>query len=267
MFKKLLPGLFILIFSFSSQASSCFIATKNGKIIQEEGVGCKTRYAPNSTFKIPLALMGYDAQIFQNETSPEWPFKEGYDDFLSVWKVPHNPKTWMRDSCVWYSQVLTQKLGIDRFQDYVTKFDYGNMDISGDKGKNNGLTHSWLSSSLAISPEEQIIFLQKLLDNKLPVSVKAHEMTKRIMFKEELFGGWKLYGKTGNGKQLDKKGLKTELQHGWFVGWIEKNGETIIFANHIVDDKKQDVFASFRARNDAQNKLFHIIDELAKNSN
>jgi len=263
MLKKLLPGLFILIFSFSSYASSCFLVTKNAQILQEEG-DCKTRYAPNSTFKIALSIMGYDAQILKSATSPLWPFKEGYDDFLDVWKVPHNPKTWLRDSCVWYSQVLTQKLGMDKFQDYVTKFDYGNLDVSGDRGKNNGLTHSWLSSSLAISPHEQIIFLQKLLDNKLPVSTKAHEMAKKIMYKEELFGGWKLYGKTGNGKQLDRNGSKTDLQHGWFVGWIEKDGEIIIFANHIVDNKKQDIFASFRARNEVQNKLFYIIDGLGR---
>ena len=264
---KILLILLLLVSSSTASASSCFLATKNGKVIAEQGAGCKMRYAPNSTFKIPLALMVYDAAILKNETHPEWPFKEGYDDFLATWKVPHNPKTWMRDSCVWYSQVLTQKLGMDKFQDYVTKFDYGNMDIFGDKGKNNGLTHSWLSSSLAISPEEQIMFLQKLLDNKLPVSTKAHEMTKKIMFKEELLGGWKLYGKTGNGKQLDKNGIKTDRQHGWFVGWIEKDGDAIIFANHIVDHKKQDVVASFRARNEAQNRLFYIIEGLAKNSN
>lgn len=65
----------------------------------------------------------------------------------------------------------------------------GNQDTSGDKGKNNGLTHSWLSSSLEISPEEQIDFLQKLLDNKLPVSLKSHEMTKKHPFYRE-FSWW-----------------------------------------------------------------------------
>ena len=50
------------------------------------------------------------------------------------------------------------------------------------KGQNNGLTNSWLSSSLKISPEEQIVFLQKLLDNKLPVSLKSHYMTKNILY-------------------------------------------------------------------------------------
>ncbi|KJW02328.1 penicillin binding transpeptidase domain protein [Rickettsia endosymbiont of Ixodes pacificus] len=91
----------------------------------------------------------------------------------------------MKTSCVWYSQVITKELGIEKFRDYVTKFDYGNRDISGDKGKNNGLTNAGLSSSLEISPEEQLAFLQKLAENKLPVSVKAQEMTKNILFIED----------------------------------------------------------------------------------
>ena len=26
-----------------------------------------------------------------------------------------NPKRWMRDSCLWYSRLLTQKLGMKKF--------------------------------------------------------------------------------------------------------------------------------------------------------
>jgi len=263
MIKTLCILLLFVSSSTASASSSCFLATENNKILAQEG-DCKTRYSPASTFKIPLALMGYDAQILQNETHPEWPFKEGYYDFLDIWKVPHNPRTWMRDSCVWYSQLLTQKLGMNKFQDYVTKFDYGNLDVSGDKGKNNGLTHSWLSSSLEISPEEQAAFLQKFLNHELPVSEKAYEVTKKLLYKEELSGGWKLYAKSGNGRQFNSKPQTLDVQHGWFVGWIEKNGRSIMFASHIVDDKKQEVFASFRARNAAQNKLWKLIEELEK---
>jgi len=253
----------ILLFSTPAMAeTTCFLAKENNQILKQEGSDCKIRYAPESTFKITLSLMGYDAGILQDEMRPEWPFKEDYDLFINVWKGPHNPRTWMRDSCVWYSQVLTQKLGMNKFKDYISKFDYGNQDLSGDKGKNNGLTNAWLSSSLQISPEEQTAFLKKLVDNQLPISSKSHAMTKKIMFVQELPGGWKLYGKTGNGRQLDKDGLKTALQHGWFVGWIEKNDRVVLFASHITDDKKQAVFASFRARNEALIKLWHLIDAL-----
>jgi beta-lactamase class D len=166
----------------------------------------------------------------------------------------------MKESCVWYSQVLTKKLGMEKFQSYVTKLGYGNMDLSGDKGKNNGLTNSWLSSSLEISGVEQLVFLQKILDNKLPVNQHANEMTKKILFVEELTDGWKLYGKTGSGVLLSAdRAKKLEIQHGWFIGWIEKSDRRIIFSKHIADDKKEDTFASLRAKADAKERLIKIV--------
>ena len=128
-------------------ADSCFIAKENGKVLQSEGDPEK-RYAPMSTFKITLSLIGFDSGILADEMHPVWPFKEGYVDWRDAWKQDQTPKSWMKESCVWYSQVLTKKLGMKKFQDYVTKFDYGNKDLSGDKEQNNGLTNAWLSSSL-----------------------------------------------------------------------------------------------------------------------
>ena len=256
-----------LILSFSCSAfadEKCFLIKENDKIITEEG-DCKTRYAPESTFKIPLSLIGYDDGVFIDETHPNWPFKTGYDLFINVCKSEHNPRTWMRDSCVWFSQVLTQKLGMEKFKDYVVKLNYGNMDISGDRGKNNGRTDSWLSSSLEISAEEQVTFLQKLIDNKLPISKKSHEMTKNIMFREELSGGWMLYSKSGNGRQQNAdRTEKLDLRHAWSVGWIEKNGRIITFASHILDSKQHEIFASFRIRDEMRNKLWKLIDEMEK---
>lgn len=69
--------------------------------------------------------------------------------------------------------MIAQKIGMQKFSTYVAKFDYGNQDVSGDIGENNGITNSWLSSSLEISPQEQIRFLQKLLNNQLLVNRTA----------------------------------------------------------------------------------------------
>jgi len=126
---------------------------------------------------------------------------------------------------------------MQKFQSYVMKLNYGNMDFSGDKGKNNGLTNG-LSSSLEISSIEQISFLEKLLNNTLPVSRNAQEMTNRTS--------------------------KLEIQHGWFIGWIEKGNEIIIFSNHIADDKKQETFASWRAKADAKERLIKIINNSSR---
>ena len=243
-------------------ADGCFIAKENGKVLQSEG-DPEMRYAPMSTFKIALSLIGSDSGILVDEMHPVWPFKEGYVDWRDAWKQDQTPKSWMKESCVWYSQVLTKKLGMKKFQEYVTKFDYGNKDLSGDKGQNNGLTNAWLSSSLQISSAEQVAFLQKMLAGKLPIKPHAATMTKNILFVEELKNGWKFYGKTGMGSLLNADGTKNpDLYHGWFIGWIEKGDRRIIFSNHIEDDKKEEIGASQRAKADAKEKMTKIIDRI-----
>ena len=245
-------------------SENCFIAKENGKVLKSEG-DCKSSYTPESTFKIALSLIGFDSGILKDEINPTWSLPQGADPYINVYKTDHNPKTWLRDSCLWYSRILTTKLGMTKFQDYMTKFSYGNMDLSGDKGQSNGLINSWiLSSSLKISPEGQTEFLQKLVEQKLPVSKESFDKSKKIMFIQEMSGGWKLYGKTGNGVLRDKHGNKIDLQHGWFVGYIEKESRSIVFASHVTDSKKHKVFASFRARNEALNELWYLIDELEK---
>ena len=248
------------IILFASQAwanQQCFIAKENDKVLINEG-DCETKYGPQSTFKIALSLIGFDSGILKSEYNPSWSLPEGTDPYINICKGNHNPRTWMRDSCLWYSRILTTKLGMKKFQDYVTKFSYGNMDLSG------GLTDAWVSSSLKISPEEQVEFLQNLINHKFNLSHESYEKTKKIIFIQELGGGWKLYGKTGNGNQINKDGKKIYLQQGWFIGYIEKGNRRVVFASHITDSEKQSSFASLRAKNEALIKLFYIIEDLEK---
>jgi len=245
--------IFLINHAFAAQ---CFIVKEKNTIIHESG-NCDERYAPSSTFKIALSLIGYDSKILIDETHPSWPFKNSYVKFLPIWQQEHNPKTWMQNSCVWYSQVLTKKLGMKQFKSYVTKLHYGNMDLHGDKGQNNGLTNAWLSSSLEISSTEQVAFLEKLLATQLPVSQHAHAMTRKILFVKDLPNGWKLYGKTGSGVLLNEE--KLEIQHGWYIGWLEKGDRIIIFSNHIADDKLENTFASIRAKEFILNEIPSLI--------
>lgn len=245
---------------------SCFMAKENGKMLVQEGE-CTKRHSPCSTFKIPLALMGYDSGILVDSHNPTWDFKEEYKKNLSImldfWNQPHDPTLWQKNSAVWYSQVLTQKLGIKKFAAYVHAFNYGNQDISGERGKQNGLVHSWLSSSLKISPVEQLAFLEKLLDNTLPVSEQAQETTKQILTVEPLNDGWEMHGKTGSGNQLNTDGSRNpDRQIGWYVGWIQKGARSILFVHFIQDEEKHEVMAGKRARASAKEKLNALIDTL-----
>lgn len=257
--KKLLWSLAsMMLFSMPALASEhCFLARENGKLIKSEGE-CSKAYPPQSTFKIALSLIGFDAGILKDETTPSWELPAGVDPYIQVCKGAHTPKTWMRDSCLWYSRILTTQLGMEKFQRYINSFAYGNADLSG------GLTQAWISSSLKISPEEQTVFLQKIVDRKLSVSTSSYEDTKNIMFIQELWGGWKLYGKTGNGAQRDANGKQNALQQGWFVGYIEKGQHHIVFASHLLDSETQSSFASLRARNEALVQLWDIIEALEK---
>jgi len=239
---------FLIVINGIDIFSSSFMMVEKGAILERQG-DCDMRHAPCSTFKIAMSLMGYDQNILIDESLPVFSFQEGYIDTFDSWKHNHNPTLWIKNSCIWYSWKITERLGIDQLQEYVMKFNYGNQDLSGDRFQNNGLTHAWLSSSLEISVGEQIYFLQKLVNNELPVTMHAQQMTKKILFIQELENGWKLYGKTGNGFFLNEdRTERLKIRMGWFVGWIERGDRAIIFAQYIQDTVDLDSFASLRAK-------------------
>lgn len=83
---------------------------------------------------------------------------------------------------------------------------------------------------MQISPQEEVSFLQKLLASDLPVSQKAQEITRNILYIKTLPNGWKLYGKTGGEQCQDAQQNKINTcQMGWFVGWLQKGKKQISF--------------------------------------
>ncbi|MBX3582667.1 MAG: class D beta-lactamase [Rhizobiaceae bacterium] len=233
-----------------------------GKILFEDGE-CDAAMPPASTFKIPISLMGYDSGFLTDERSPVLPFKEGYPDWRKEWRTNIDPTAWMKESVVWYSQVITQALGPEKFNGYVEAFDYGNHDVSGDAGKNNGLTRAWLSSSLRITPAEQIAFMRAIVNRTLPVSSHAYEMTEAILVEYELPNDWTVRGKTGAGFSVAKDG-KPERQRpfGWYVGWAEKSGTSIVFARLTVHSKPQKMSPGMGTRDDLLKQLPAMLDRL-----
>ncbi len=217
----------------ASTADGCTLLVdyKTGKTISKKG-DCETRHSPASTFKIPLALIGFDSGILKDEHNPAWEFKEGYTVNKDDDRQTTNPVMWEANSVVWYSQKLTKQLGMKKFRKYVDQFNYGNKDLAGDKGKNNGLTNAWLISSLKISPVEEVNFIKNIFDRKLGVSTKAYEMTQSILPEFKTENGWKVKGKTGSGTLPDN--IRSQ---GWFVGWAEKGKQKIIFAKFLIEDK------------------------------
>jgi beta-lactamase class D len=230
-------------------ACTLLVDAGTGDVRTQEGAECGVRNSPASTFKVALSLMGFDAGILQDAHAPAWPYKEEYKAWRESWKRTTDPTWWLKESVVWYSQKMTRTLGMERFRRYVDAFEYGNRDLSGDAGRDNGLTNAWLSSSLQISPVEQIAFLRKILSRKLPVSAHAYDMTMAIMPTFPLPDGWTVYGKTGSGSQRKPDGtLDQDRQFGWFIGWARKGDRLIVFARLIKDAERIETPAGFRAR-------------------
>jgi beta-lactamase class D len=232
-----------------------------GRLLKSEGL-CDQRVTPASTFKIALSLMGYDSGFLTHEHLPALPFHDGYVDYMPSWKATTDPTTWIKNSVVWYSQQLTEWLGEERFRHYVEAFHYGNADVSGDPVRHDGLTHAWLSSSLRISPLEQLEFLHRLITRQLPVSARAYDMTSRITAVGKA-NGWELHGKSGNGARVNADGTVDHTrQIGWFVGWASQGERVVAFARCIQDDGPQPEPVARRAREGMLRDLPGLLDSL-----
>jgi len=223
----LAAGALCVLLSSTQAAEVCTVLadTASGAVLLERG-DCRTRVTPASTFKIAISLMGYDAGFLKDAHTPLLPWHPGDVDWQPAWREPADPEKWMRDSVVWYSQRVTLALGAQRFQAYVGQFGYGNGDVAGDPG-HDGLTLSWIGSSLRISPLEQAAFIGKLVNRRLGVSDHAYAMTAALTRYGDV-AGWALHGKTG-----------ASSGWGWYVGWASKNGRTLAFARLVRTDATQ----------------------------
>lgn len=242
-------------------STGCFILydLNKNKIIEEYNEQfCQTPMPPNSTFKIPLSIMGFDKDILKDENNPKWEFKEeylpeGFKSWMPIqWKEANTPKSWLTYSVVWCSQKLTLTLGTKEIENYLNKFEYGNKDFSGTPGKDDALMGAWLDSSLKITAENQMQFLKKFVKEELPVSKHAQQMTKKALFLEQDKQNVSLFGKTGAGY------LENRVAHGWFIGWAEKDNNSYIFVSQIKDNKSGGVLNSFKAKKNALDFLHEL---------
>lgn len=225
----------VLAATFGRAATADVICTlvadaRTGVILIEDG-DCSTRVTPASTFKIPLAVMAYDAGILMNVTAPVMQFRPGDPDWGGAnWTRDTDPASWMRYSVLWYSQRITQAMGAEALTRYARDFGYGTADFLGDPGFDNGLERAWIASSLLISPREQATFLRELVLDGLPVRPDAMRRAREIVERQDA-GGWIIQGKTGTAypRRADRS---FDYAHGWgwYVGWAQQDARLLVFA-------------------------------------
>lgn len=239
---RVVKVLLLLMLGLQCASADSFIVYKNNAQLIKSG-NYLVKYPPCSTFKIFISLMGYEENILLDENNPKFNFQDGYTDWLPIWKQVHTPKMWIKNSCVWYSRVVNEKLGADKFRHYLINSNYSNETNNLDD-EQNLLNNSWLNRSILVSPIDQMKFINRLLSNTLPFNSKSINATKELMYIRELDNGYKLYGKTGNGTISNNP----KLQFGWFIGFAIKGDDIISFVKLVEDALPSDTFASFRAR-------------------
>jgi len=172
-----------------------------------------TRYVPASTFKIFNSLVALETGVVKDENEViKW---DRVKREIPQWNQDHTMKTAIKVSAVWFYQELARRIGENRMQNYINLTNYGNRDIGG------GIDKFWLQGDLRISPKEQIDFLVKLHTNKLPFSPRAIAIVKNIITTEKT-DNYVLRGKTGWEKTV-----------GWYVGYLERDGNTYFFATQL----------------------------------
>ena len=172
---------------------------------------------PASTFKIANSLIALETGVVKDE-----------NEIIPYGGKPQPVKAWEKDmsmreaitiSNVPIYQELARRIGLERYQSWLAKLNYGN-------GKTGDAVETfWLKGPLRISAVEQVVFITQLAQKALPLSERSQSIVRDIL-RLESRDGQILYGKTGWQTSADPK-------TGWWVGWVEREGKIFSFALNI----------------------------------
>jgi beta-lactamase class D len=180
-------------------------------------------YLPASTFKIPNTLIGLETGVVPNERfSLEW---DRVPRAVPEWNRDQDLASAIRVSAVWFFQEIARRVGADRMQYWVNRFEYGNRSIAG------GIDHFWLDGALRITPRQQVEFLRRLHERELPVTKPHAEILERLIVLEERPDAV-LRGKTGLTVEDDRA-------VGWLVGFLERGMDRWVYATLLLAPKEE----------------------------
>lgn len=178
-------------------------------------------YLPASTFKVPNALIGLETGAITDEKEVfKW---DGRTCPRAVWEADHNLDTGMRDSVVWMFQEVARRTGKSRMREWLDRLEYGNRSMAG------GIDQFWLQGGLRISAMEQVAFLHRLAEGRLPATQRAQRLVRSAMVVEKT-RDYTLHAKTGTATGANAVN--------WWVGWVERRGRVeAVFAINLTPGK------------------------------
>jgi beta-lactamase class D len=179
---------------------------------------CETSRLPASTFKIPNSIIALETGVMESDSTViKW---DGEKRWLKEWEQDLTLQDAFRVSCVPCYQEIARKIGVERMKDWLNKLNYGRMIID-----STCIDRFWLEGESRINQLEQIDFLNRLYNSKLPISARTERIMKRMLIIEEN-DTFRLSGKTG-------WAIRNGNNNGWFVGYLEKGEEMLFIATNI----------------------------------
>lgn len=186
---------------------------------------------PASTFKIANTIVGLENELLSDTTTFLW---DGQERSVSNWNQDLNLPDAFRYSCVPCYQHLARSTGVATMNQTLSRIGYPDMGVTEDN-----LDLFWLVGDTQINLYEQVKFISRLNQGKLPIKPSTQATLKQIMKAEEN-ESYTLYGKTGWAT-----GSTNIL---WYVGYIESKGKTIYFATRFTprEETPRSIFLNAR---------------------
>ena len=187
----------------------------------------KQRFLPASTFMIANAVIGLEVGAITDEHEVfRW---DGKPKPVAAWERDHTLETGMRESAIWMFQEIARRIGKARMREWIDRLEYGNRDLSG------GIDLFWLQGGLRVSALEQVQFLHRLAEGRLPATQRAQRLVRNAMVVEKT-RTHTLYAKTGT---IDSG--RNAIT--WWVGWVERQGRPVGYFALNLEPTSRSVFA------------------------
>lgn len=200
---------------------------------------------PASTFKIANSIIALETGVVENDSTLfKW---NGQQRGLKVWEQDLIFREAFHLSCVPCYQDVARRIGSERMNYYLSKLEYGNMNVD-----SVNVDMFWLEGKSKISQFQQIDFLKRFYEKKLLISSRTQSLMKGLMVIQEN-EDYKLSGKTG-------WSIRDGNNNGWFVGFVETEKGTYFFTANVepVGEFNQNSF--IKARKEVVHKALEQLE-------
>ncbi len=219
------------------KGSIAIFDNNNQEWILSDTVNVMNESLPASTFKIINLLIALETKTIKNENEiVKWVGKTDTIKYGYRPEIYHDMsvKEAFEVSAGWVFIELAKKIGIEKYKKYLSACEYGNLNLT---ESNNDF---WNFGYFAISPINQVEFIKKLYEEKLPFSKQTIDIVKRVMITEKT-EEFTIRAKTGWTRE-------NNINTGWWIGYFEANDNTYFFATLLLQDRKnnRDDFGSCR---------------------